>query len=182
MCYKLIFYVFGFNLFSFLLHATASPNFEGLLREVYVYQINREGFSEKKYALVLIEPRKVLFPTGDFQLTHFILLHMQDDLVPFINKYVKVEGSWEGIASPSFENVGILNVHQISEIEVYNSVHLDEDSLLFFENLIPVMAEGACKLAHWQALASGCKVIQVEEGYLIEISPDGTKEYLQQLP
>ena len=56
-----------------------------------------------------------MLPTGVLQQIYFILLEMPDELAPFVDKHVIVEGEWKGIALPIFENVAILKVGRISK-------------------------------------------------------------------
>ena len=50
------------------------------------------------------------------------------------------------------------------------------------EEHIPELADSAFRQAYWKALAEGSKVLKVEDGFLIEVSPDGSKKVLKQLP
>jgi hypothetical protein len=59
---------------------------------------------------------------------------------------------------------------------------MDEKTMLFLEEHIPELAQAAVTEAYWKALASGHKVLKSENGFLIEISPDGTKKILKKLP
>ena len=51
----------------------------------------------------------------------------------------------------------------------------------FIEDHIPEMAQAAVTIAYWMALASGCKVLQVEGDKLVEVSPDGSKRIVKSL-
>lgn len=59
---------------------------------------------------------------------------------------------------------------------------MDEETISFLEAHIPELADSAFKQAYWQALAEGSKVLKVEKGHLIEISPDGSTKVLKKLP
>jgi hypothetical protein len=59
---------------------------------------------------------------------------------------------------------------------------MNEEAMNFLEAHIPELAEVAFKQAYWQALAEGSKVLKVEDGFLIEVSPDGSKKTLKKLP
>lgn len=182
-----IFIFLCLSLFAFSPYSWADLLFEGFLHEVQISQLHKvfdgseERIIEKKLALLLSMPTVALLPTGLFQQIFFVLLEIQDELEPFVEKHVRLQGEWKGMAFPCFENVAILKVSQISEDCLLNNGDLDETSFCFLEENIPIMAEAACRLARWQALASGCKVLQVEECWLIEISPDGTKTFVQWL-
>lgn len=51
----------------------------------------------------------------------------------------------------------------------------------FLEDHIPEIAQAAVTQAYWMALASGCKVLQVEGDKLVEISPDGGRRTVKLL-
>jgi hypothetical protein len=58
---------------------------------------------------------------------------------------------------------------------------LTEQELDFLEQQIPILAETATKQAYWQTLASGDKVMIAEDGFLIEVSPDGSREMIKKI-
>jgi hypothetical protein len=58
---------------------------------------------------------------------------------------------------------------------------LTEQELDFLEQQIPILAETATKQAYWQTLASGDKVMIAENGQLIEVSPDGSREVVKEI-
>lgn len=58
---------------------------------------------------------------------------------------------------------------------------LTEEELDYLEEQIPLLAETATKQAYWQTLASGDKVIIAENGFLIEVSPDGSKKVVKEI-
>lgn len=53
---------------------------------------------------------------------------------------------------------------------------LNENEINFLEQRIPELAETATKQAYFSALASGSSVMVAQEGNLILISPNGSKE------
>lgn len=58
---------------------------------------------------------------------------------------------------------------------------MKEEELDYLEAQIPELAEIAFKQAYWQALASGNKVLEAQEGSLVEVSPDGTRKIIKPL-
>ena len=59
---------------------------------------------------------------------------------------------------------------------------MDDKELDYLEQQIPELADIAFKQAYWQTLAAGEKVMAVESGVLVEISPDGSRKEITQLP
>jgi hypothetical protein len=57
-----------------------------------------------------------------------------------------------------------------------------EQTMLYLEEHIPDLAEAAVKQAYWQALASGSSVLERENGYLVEVFPDGSRKIIKSLP
>ena len=49
----------------------------------------------------------------------------------------------------------------------------NEKCLQFLEEHIPDLAAVAFKQAYWQALAEGSSVLEVENGAIVEVFPDG---------
>ena len=58
---------------------------------------------------------------------------------------------------------------------------MNEKTIQFLEDHIPEIAQAAVTQAYWMALASGCKVLQVEGDKLVEVSPDGEKRIVKSL-
>ncbi len=58
---------------------------------------------------------------------------------------------------------------------------MSEESMLFLEENIPILADAALKQAYWQALATGSSVLICEDGALVEMFPNGTRKVLKQL-
>ena len=58
---------------------------------------------------------------------------------------------------------------------------LTEQELDFLEQQIPILAETALQQAYWQTLSSGDKVMIAENGFLIEVSPDGSREVVKEI-
>lgn len=61
-------------------------------------------------------------------------------------------------------------------------MEMNEESIRFLEEYIPELAELALKQAYWKALASGSSVLQSENGFLVEVHPDGTRKIIKELP
>lgn len=59
---------------------------------------------------------------------------------------------------------------------------LSEKALDYLEKHIPELAEVAFKQAYWAALASGSSVLVSENGSLVEVFPDGTRQFIKKLP
>lgn len=59
---------------------------------------------------------------------------------------------------------------------------MNDKELDYLEQQIPELAEIAFKQAYWQMLAAGEKVLAVEAGVLVEISPDGSRKEIKKLP
>lgn len=59
---------------------------------------------------------------------------------------------------------------------------MTEESMRFLEEQIPELAEAAVRQAYWDALNSGNSVLEYEDGALIEIFPDGTRNLVKHLP
>lgn len=58
---------------------------------------------------------------------------------------------------------------------------LTDQELDFLEQQIPILAETAFQQAYWQTLSSGDKVMIAENGFLIEVSPDGSREVVKEI-
>ena len=58
---------------------------------------------------------------------------------------------------------------------------LTEQELDFLEQQIPILAETAFQQAYWQTLSSGNKVMIAENGFLIEVSPDGSWKVVKEI-
>jgi hypothetical protein len=59
---------------------------------------------------------------------------------------------------------------------------ITEKELDYLESHIPEMASAATKQAYWQALASGSSVLISQNGFIVEISPDGTTRMIEKSP
>ena len=59
---------------------------------------------------------------------------------------------------------------------------LNERAISFLEEHIPELVDLAIKQAYWNALASGNSVLESENGFLVEVYPDGTRKVIKQLP
>jgi hypothetical protein len=59
---------------------------------------------------------------------------------------------------------------------------LSEKAIDYLEEHIPELAAAAFKQAYWSALASGSSVLMSENGNLVEVFPDGRKEFRKKLP
>ena len=58
---------------------------------------------------------------------------------------------------------------------------LTEKELDFLEQQIPILAETALQQAYWQALTLGDKVMIAEKGFLVEVSPDGSRRVMKEI-
>ena len=58
---------------------------------------------------------------------------------------------------------------------------LTEQELDFLEQQIPILAEMATQQAYQQTLASGDKVMIAENGFLVEVSPDGSRRIVKEI-
>jgi len=56
---------------------------------------------------------------------------------------------------------------------------LDEASICYLEEHIPQLAESALRQAYWATLASGQSVLGVEDAFLYEFFPDGSKRKIK---
>ena len=61
------------------------------------------------------------------------------------------------------------------------SLMLTDQELDFLEQQIPILAEMAVQQAYWQTLTSGDKVMIAENGFLIEVSPDGSRRVVKEI-
>lgn len=86
------------------------------------------------------------------------------------------------MAPPLFANVPVLTVAHISEEPGVNQPVPDEELISLLEMRFPFLIQAACKLARWQALASGQTLLEVEGDYLVRITPDGTKTVIRHIP
>ncbi len=59
---------------------------------------------------------------------------------------------------------------------------LNEDTIRFLEEHIPELASVAIKQAYWRALASGHSVLEAENGFIVEVLPNGKKKIIKKLP
>lgn len=58
---------------------------------------------------------------------------------------------------------------------------IDDKAIDYLEQHIPELAEAATKQAYWQALASGSSVLIAEGNALIEVFPDGTRQFIKNI-
>ena len=58
---------------------------------------------------------------------------------------------------------------------------LTDQELDFLEQQIPILVEMAMQQAYWQTLASGDKVMIAENGFLVEVSPDGSRRIVKEI-
>lgn len=54
-----------------------------------------------------------------------------------------------------------------------------EQTMRFLEEHIPELAQSAVTQAYWQALASGCSVLESDNGVIYEVFPDGTHKVVK---
>jgi hypothetical protein len=60
-------------------------------------------------------------------------------------------------------------------------MELSEKAIDYIEQHLPELMATATKQAYWQTLASGNSVLIAENGKLMRVQPDGTKEYIEDL-
>ena len=58
---------------------------------------------------------------------------------------------------------------------------LTEQELDFLEQQIPILAETAMRQAYWQTLTSGNSVMIAENGFLVEVSPNGSRKVVKEI-
>lgn len=58
----------------------------------------------------------------------------------------------------------------------------DEEKIIrYLEEKIPTLAEGAVKQAYLHTLLSGLSILEIENGAIVEVFPDGTKKIIKKL-
>jgi hypothetical protein len=60
-------------------------------------------------------------------------------------------------------------------------MELSEQAIDYIEQHLPELMATATKQAYWQTLASGHSVLIAENGKLLRVKPDGTKEFIEDL-
>lgn len=60
-------------------------------------------------------------------------------------------------------------------------MELSEQAIDYLEQHLPELMATATKQAYWQTLASGHSVLIAENGYLVEVFPDGTKKTIKEI-
>lgn len=60
-------------------------------------------------------------------------------------------------------------------------MQISEKALDYLESHIPELALAAIKQAYWQALASGSSVLVSQDGYIMEVFPDGTTQIIEKI-
>ena len=148
--------------------------FEGYLREV------QEGTNEG-YALFPATSMEVLLPNGLVRHISFVLIELPNEYIHCVGKYVVIEGEWTGMDSPIFDNIAILKAHWVSDDHWTNTDFESNEAYDFFDKHVFIMARGACSIARWRALKSGFTLLEVENNWLIEVHPDGTKTQIRPL-
>ena len=58
---------------------------------------------------------------------------------------------------------------------------LNEQAIQYLEEHFPEMAELATKQAYWETLSSGNSVLVVENAEIIEVFPDGTRQFIKKI-
>jgi hypothetical protein len=61
----------------------------------------------------------------------------------------------------------------------YPMTTMSEEAITYLEEHIPEMTGTATRLAYWQTLASGASVLVAEDGYIVEVFPDGTRRIVK---
>ena len=147
---------------------TEIVRFEGYLREV-------EERTNEGYALFPSTSIEVLLPNGLVRPVSFVLIALPDQYLSCVGKYVVIEGQWIGMDSPVFDNIAILQAEWISDDHWTNTDYESEEAHDFFDEHVFAMMRGPCAIARWKALKSGRTLLEVENHWLIEVHPDGTK-------
>lgn len=58
----------------------------------------------------------------------------------------------------------------------------DQDKTIeYLETQIPRISGSAVEIAYWQTLTSGQSVLEVQEGAIYEISPDGSRKFIKKI-
>ena len=57
----------------------------------------------------------------------------------------------------------------------------NEKCLQFLEEHIPDLAAVVFKQAYWHALAEGSSVLEVENGAIVQVFPDGSRKVIKQI-
>ncbi len=60
-------------------------------------------------------------------------------------------------------------------------MELSEQAIDYIEQHLPELMATATKQAYWQTLQSGNSVLIAENGKLLRVQPDGTKEFIKDL-
>ena len=60
-------------------------------------------------------------------------------------------------------------------------MELSEQAIDYIEAHLPELMATATKQAYWQTLQSGNSVLIAENGKLLRVQPDGTKEFIKDL-
>ena len=64
----------------------------------------------------------------------------------------------------------------------FNGEALGEAELDYLESLIPHMAGAASRQAFLDSLAAGLSVVVAEDGAMVEVFPDGSRRFIENLP
>jgi hypothetical protein len=60
-------------------------------------------------------------------------------------------------------------------------MEINEKTIQYLEEHIPELADAATKQAYWQNLALGNSVLVAENGELVEVFPDGTRQTVKKI-
>lgn len=127
------------------------------------------------YVLFPSTSTELLLPNGLVRHISFVLVELPDEYISCANKYVVIEGQWQGMYSPIFDNIAILKAKWVTDDHWTNMDYPGEEAHDFFDEHVMVLAEGAFAVARFRALKSGFTLLEAEDNWLIEVHPDGTK-------
>jgi hypothetical protein len=60
-------------------------------------------------------------------------------------------------------------------------MELSEQAIDYIEQHLPELMATATKQAYWQTLQSGNSVLIAENGFLVEVFPDGTRKIIKEI-
>jgi hypothetical protein len=147
------------------------------------YGINLNGFLKPFYRLNDQKIHWALFleNTFDFYLyeegfisTKVILLHTHLDLSSFQSQWVNVDVDFIEIADPKFLKIPNYLLNKILPDKVLRK-HFDEETDSLSDNAYFKIINSQITLDRFVSLSSGVSLLQSENGFLVELQPDGEK-------